>query len=413
VLDYLNYDRLAVCDLDKHLESGVGSCRGGFDIMGLRRATVNDAVARLRYVVGVDGRNRNQKNPHHGRSRDPGMAATIRQVVGDRFHSKFGPRACVLLLMATAAAAQNPKPDCRLEPLAATEIGVGDPVLIPVEYRGQAVWMVLDLGAPFSLIWPSAVEPLHLRTRTLDARPGEFLLAVEGQPVTTTVPVDALAIGAYRISRRDFFVDPRPHSIEKPPAQSVLGSLGMRELWPVDFELDLAHHRFNLYSSHHCSKAVANTWGRVSQIPMELNEFGNVLFPVELNGSKIVASISTIDADTTMSLDVSRQIFGFDERSADVQAQMDGKGHSRGYFRSMALASGDLQFPNLAVRLTPAHPDCTLSKSGTFGDVAEFTGRGDHLCFGTYPLVLGRSAIEHMRLYFATKEKILYFAPAD
>lgn len=62
---------------------------------------------------------------------------------------------------------------------------------------------------------------------------------------------------------------------------------------------------------------------------------------------------------------------------------------------------------------TPAHRDCTLMKSGTFGDVAEFTGRGDHLCFATYPLVLGLSAIEHMRLYFATKQKILYFAPAD
>jgi hypothetical protein len=341
------------------------------------------------------------------------MAATTRQAVADRLHSTILPRVVVLLLVATAAAAESPKPDCRLEPLALTEIGVGDPVLISVEYRGQSLWMALDLGAPFSLIWPSAVEPLHLRTRALDARPGDFLLAIGGQPVTMTVPVDALAIGAYRISRRDFFVDPRPHSIEKAPAETVLGSLGMRELWPHDFELDLAHHHFNLYSSDHCSKAVANTWGRVSQIPMELNEFGNVLFPVELNGSKIVASISTTDEDTTMSTDVSRQIFGFDEHSADVQVQMDAKGHSRGYFRSMALTFGDLQFPNLAVRLTPAHRDCTLSKSGTFGDVAEFTGRGDHLCFGTYPLVLGRSAIEHMRLYFATKEKILYFAPTD
>jgi hypothetical protein len=333
--------------------------------------------------------------------------------VGDRFNFKAGIRSCVLLLLANAAVAENPKPDCRPEPLASTEIGVGDPVLIPVEYRGQTVWMALDLGAPFSLIWPSAVEPLGLRPRTLDTRPREFLLAVEGQPVTTTVAVDSLAIGAYRISRRDFFVDPRPHPIEKAPAQTVLGSLGMRELWPVDFELDLAHRRFNLYSSNHCPTAVANAWGRVSQIPMEFNEFGNVLFPVELNGSKIVASISTKDWDTTLSTDVSSQILGFDEHSAHVQVQLDAQGRSRGYFRSMSLSSGDLQLPNLAVRLTPAHRDCTLSNSGTFGDVAEFKGRGDHLCFGTYPLVLGRSAIEHMRLYFATKEKVIYFAPAD
>jgi Aspartyl protease len=347
-----------------------------------------------------------------GRHLQPGMAMIPRQTVADRFHGKVGLCACALLL-ATVAAAQNSKPDCRLEPLASTQIGVGEPVLIPIQYRGQSLWMALDLGSPFSLVWPSAVEPLHLHTQTLDTRPGEFLLAVEGQHVTTTVAVDSLAIGSYRISRRDFFVDPRSHSIEKAPAETVLGSLGMRELWPVDFELDLAHRRFNLYSPDRCPKAVANTWGRVSQIPLELNEFGNVLFPVELNGSKVVASISTTNADTTMSTDVSRQIFGFDERSPQVQLQMDAQGHSHGYFRSMALTSGDLQFPSLPVRLTPAHRDCTLASSGIFGDVAEFKGRGDHLCFGTYPLVLGRSAIEHMRLYFATRDKMLYFAPAD
>ena len=329
------------------------------------------------------------------------------------FHSKVGPRACVLLLVATAAAAESPKPDCRPEPLASTEIGAGDPVLIPVEYGGQAVWMALDLGSPFSLVWPSAVEPLHLRTQTLDSRPGEFLLSIAGQPVTTTVAVESLTIGAYRISRRDLFVDPRSRSPESAPARTVLGSLGMRELWPVDFELDLAHRRFNLYSANHCPNAVANAWTHVSRIPMELNEFGNVLFPIELNGSKLVASISTSNWDTSMSTDVSRQVFGFDEHSADVQVQLDVQGHSRGYFRSMALASGDLQLPNLAVRLTPAHRECTLSSSGTFGDVAEFKGRGDHLCFGTYPLVLGRSALEHMRIYFATKEKIIYFAPSQ
>lgn len=56
---------------------------------------------------------------------------------------------------------------------------MGEPILIPVQYRGQALWMALDLGSPFSLVWPSAVEPLHLRTQTLEAQPGEFLLAVQ------------------------------------------------------------------------------------------------------------------------------------------------------------------------------------------------------------------------------------------
>jgi hypothetical protein len=65
------------------------------------------------------------------------------------------------------------------------------------------------------------------------------------------------------------------------------------------------------------------------------------------------------------------------------------------------------------IRLAPPVKRCTLSNTGMFGEVPEFKGRNDHLCFGVYPLVLGRQAIEHLRLYFATSQKTIYFTVAQ
>jgi hypothetical protein len=320
----------------------------------------------------------------------------------------------LLLCLNAAAATPNGKPsDCSPRQLASTEITVGENILVPVEYHGQRLWMVLDLGEPFSLLRPSATEALHLHTATLDDRPDGFKLLIGGKRVTATAAVDSLKIGSYRISRRDFFVDPRAHPSESPADQTLLGTLGMGELWPVDFELDLTHRRFNLYSPGHCPKAPVYWSDHYSRVPMQLNEFGNVYFALELDGSKIEAGISTTDLETYMSTDVSRQVFGFDEHSPGVEVQIDAKGESHAYFRAMTLTSGDLRLSDVLIRLAPAVKSCTLSKTAIFGDVPEFKGRDDHLCFGAYPLVLGRRAIEQLRLYFATTERTIYFTAAE
>ena len=310
-------------------------------------------------------------------------------------------------------AASRAPPDCSLQRLASLNIIVADQILVPIDYRGQTVWMVLDLGQPFSLLSPEAVAPLKLTTRSIDSRPGEFVLKIAGMSVTATADIDSLKMGNYRLSRRSFFVDPRPSSPASTPDRVVLGTLGMRDLWPVDFELDLVHHQLNLYSSDHCAGAVAKAWGRSTQIPMQLNEFGSVVFPIEADGSRVVASMSTRSPGTFMGLDVAREVFGFDQHSPDVQLRVESEHHRRAYYRSMTVTAGDLKLPNVEVWLVPQGGACTLSKTGLFGDVWEYQGRDDHECFGIFPLVLGRQTIEPLRLYFATKEKAIYFAAAE
>jgi len=316
---------------------------------------------------------------------------------------------CAPPLWATSRAQMN----CNIQRLASVDMVFDGQLLVPVDYSGQTVWMVLDLAQPFSLLSPSAVAPLKLRMQNIDARPGEFMLKIDGKPVTETVDIDSLRIGNYRLSRHSLFVDPRPALVDPRPGRIVFGTLGMRDLWPVDFELDLVHHQLNLYSSDHCTGAITKAWGRSSQIPMELNEFGSVVFPIEADGTKVVASISTRSAATFMGADVGRQIFGPGEQSSNTQSEFDGDRRGHDSYRLMTLVAGDLRLPNMKVLLVPHHTACSLSKDGRFGEVWEYHGRDDYLCFGIYPLVLGIDAIEHLRLYFATKEGKIYFAPAE
>jgi hypothetical protein len=320
---------------------------------------------------------------------------------------------CLALSLNAAAAVPDKKPaDCSPRQLAATELLVGEHILVPVEYHDQHLWMALDLGSPFSVLWPSAVAALHLRTETLDDRDG-FKVKIGGQRVTASAAIDSLKIGGYRIGRRDFFVDPEAHPDASPAQQTVIGWLGMGELWPVDFELDLAHRRFNLYSPGNCSKGPEHWPQPYSQVPMVLNELGNVYFALELNGSKIEAGISTRGPETYMSTDVSRKVFGFDEHSPGVEVRADAAGQSQAYFRAMTLTSGELKLSDVMIRLGPAVKDCRLSSTGMFGQVAEFKGRDDYLCYGVYPLVLGTGAIEHLRLYFAPRQRTVYFTAAQ
>src|SRR5882672_9866034 len=103
----------------------------------------------------------------------------------------------LLWLGATAAWPSQKPADCSPRQLASTEVSVGEHILVPVEYHGQTLWMVLDLGEPFSLLWASATESLHLRTARLDDRPDGFKMKIDGQSVTITAAVDTLKIGSY------------------------------------------------------------------------------------------------------------------------------------------------------------------------------------------------------------------------
>jgi hypothetical protein len=139
-------------------------------------------------------------------------------------------------------------------------------------------------------------------------------------------------------------------------------------------------------------------------VPMDLGDVGSIHLAAELDGRKIEATMSTTSGISTLTRDAFRQLFGFDERSPDVIVQRDTSGHPAAIFRAMELTSGALDVKDVRIRLIPNGKDCRLTTPDGPDGVAAFEG-----CFGVSPLVLGRSLIERLRLYFATGEKAIYY----
>ena len=314
----------------------------------------------------------------------------------------------ILLFIAGADAVQAIEPqDCSMKMLASLDLAIGDHVLVPAMLADRKVWMTLDTASAFTFIRQSALADLRLHAENVS--PKKFPIEIDGKSVAQLVSFGPFSLGSVRQPKRQLMVDPNRLASETVDGSLVVGTLGMDVLWPVDFELDLAQKRLRLYSQDHCSGYGARWAERYSRIPMDLSELGNVYFPIELDGRRIEASISVGNKTTTLTTDAARRLFGIDERSSAVEIQSDGDGHSNAYFRATKLTSGDLAITDLKITLVPAPGgDCKLSIANRPDHAVGFNG-----CFGRYPLKLGRDTIEKLRLYFATKEKVIYFAASD
>jgi hypothetical protein len=91
----------------------------------------------------------------------------------------------------------------------------------------------------------------------------------------------------------------------------------------------------------------------------------------------------------------------------DVETEADAAGSTTAYYRAMKLRGEGIQIINAHITLIdrPQNDYCHLgSRSGAVA----YEG-----CYGVHPLQLGRNVLKKLRIYIATKEKVLYFTPAD
>jgi hypothetical protein len=291
---------------------------------------------------------------------------------------------------------------CSLKALASVDLVLGEDVLVPVTVQNRKAWMSLNTKAALSLVRSTAISDLNLPTKTVS--PKRLGIDVNKNSVTQLAEFGPIAIGDVRIPRRLLLVNPNPASTASIDENPIVGSLGMDVLWPFDFELDLAHKKFAIYSQEHCPGHVVSWSDNYAQIPMELSELGNVYFPVELDGRRINTSISATDLGTTLTSDAARRVFGLNAHSPNIEVQEDSAGHRKTYYQSKKLTSGALAFTDITIKIVPPSKDCKLVGF----DGSDTTARYE-LCFGVYPLVLGRDVLEKLHLYFATREKVIYF----
>jgi hypothetical protein len=305
-----------------------------------------------------------------------------------------------LACSATAFAEETPQTkDCRLPQLASIDLKIGSIVLIPVVLDGTSAFMGLNSSLPVSTISLQAATEMK---KAIGKAPPPFA----NQP--GLVSIDSLSLGSYDIGKVRLMVTPGK-GITMPGLPPTIGSFALPTLFGVDYELDFAHNKLNLFSSNHCPGNVVYWTDKAAAIPYTLDRIGIPVFPIELDGKKISATLQAGGSNTRLKTDVSKALYGFDEHSPGIRSDASDSGKMVNHYRAMKMALPGLSVTNADVQLVAGlAATCNLSLNS--GPEHSATYRN---CFGNPPLTLGLDLLQHLRMYFATEEHILYVTAAD
>jgi len=297
---------------------------------------------------------------------------------------------------------------CELRRLASVDLIVhNDELLVPVTLDGHAATMTLNIAGGYNgVIGSKYLKQLDLRQNNDNELTGPGFTRT-GYPATTVF--GSFSVGSLKYGTPlSFLVVPAP---DEPSSTTVphIGAIGMNLLAQTDFELDFANNKLNFYSSDHCPGVVVYWTDHYSSARIHRGLAGNFYFPMELQGKKVLAELSTTLPLTALGTDATQKLFGFDEKSPDVETETGADGHVVSHYRAMALTGNGITITNAHIQLRPWHSpwyQCQLLH-GADGAVYR-----DQCAGAEAPLVLGLNIVRRLHLYFATKEEVLYFSDA-
>jgi hypothetical protein len=292
-----------------------------------------------------------------------------------------------------AAAAQ-----CALKRTGSVDISIrNDHVMVPITINGHRATMELDTASAITMVWDAYMKRFGLK----------WDHSFEGK--VARPPLMMVGSQGFRGPALIVWPDKPPPSEDTAPD---IGHLGMDLLGIEDFELDFANNKLNFYSTDHCPGAVVYWTDRYSSAPVSREGFqpGAIHYPMELQGQKILAVLSTDTPVTRLGTDVTRKLFGFDESSSGIETENDGAGHATAHYRAMALTGSGITITNAKIQLVPKRNegvyDCDLMTNRSDGVAYYFQ------CSEEAPLTVGLDVLRRLHLYFATHEHVLYFSDA-
>ena len=311
-----------------------------------------------------------------------------------------------LALSARAEEAASPAQNksCPLRQLASIEVRITPfgQVLVPVNMSGHDVWMTLDLQAGILALYESAIADWHLDLIRMNN--GARRITFNGHTVNDMVHED-FKLGPHTFSQWPMIVVPasaRPaFSFEGKP---VVGQLAGRFLTVVDAELNLAHNTIILFEQVKCGSDAVYWGGPITAVRHDFDQTGLLHFPMELDGQEIQTSFNTDGGHSRILSDVTKKYFGFDENSPGIQSELQPNGRPTLSYRAMDLTAPGLDIKDAKIVLRPmlaCHPDRSLSRIGGI-DCTD--------AFGVTPFEIGTDLLRQLRVYIATKEKMVYFS---
>jgi hypothetical protein len=307
----------------------------------------------------------------------------------------------------SAKAAQPPVPSaaCQLHQLASLDLKFikGGGVIVPVTMRKTAVYMYLEIESAFSGMSQHAVDRFAL-PKTEIAKGLD--ISSDTKRVQHFATTTDFSLGGISYPSENFLIIPEFPNSATFDSEEIIGMLGIDLLWKMDLELDLAHLKLNLYEPSRCSGQVVYWGSQYEVVPLLRDAFGDFYFPMELDGRKLEAMLSTERSVSTLSTDVTKRVYGFDKDSPGVESETDESGKTIAQYRAMRLTAEGLSVTDEKVRLIdPPHNTCRLTRKN---DAIGYTG-----CFYRYPLKLGSDVLKKLHIYIATKENLMYFTASE
>jgi len=288
----------------------------------------------------------------------------------------------------------------------------GNQLLLPVTIGTMPGKMALSLQNAASALSLPAVKALDLRESSL---PSLVTYHYGGVEIDYLAHAHDVHFGHQTLADMEFLAVPGARFRD-----GVIGDIGMHMFEKVDFELDIAGGKFNLFSPDHCpGNTVYWTKTGFAQLPLKPSDgMGYIRTDVMLDGHPLTVAFST-DGRSRMGMNAMRRIFGIDATSPElVPVGEDLLGHKTYRYTFKALTADGLTINNPAIMVydEEPRPACNDKLHFKFPDQTPLHSTEQPVlaqCFGGTDAVLGLSVLRKLRIYVSTKEKLLYLTGAD
>jgi hypothetical protein len=314
-----------------------------------------------------------------------------------------------IMLGPGAAVAQ----DCALKQYVSLPLEVyPDHLLVPVTMGTTPEKLVFNMQGAASGINSDTAAALDLRITSM---PPNIHFHREGEEITRIAHVAEFHLGQQTLNNMEFLM-------LKPGryGNGVVGDLGTQMFKHIDFELDMAAAKLNLFSSDRCpGHAVYWTQTGFAQLPLKrTNELDYIRAQLTLDGHPVMAAFSTTGR-SRIGMNVMRRIFGVDETSPDLVAVNEdllGRKLYRYSFKTLAADALTVTNPDIVVFDEAPRAECNDRLHFQFPDPSKLHSTDQARlarCFGGDDVVLGLSVLRKLHMFVSAKENVMYLTGAD
>lgn len=281
--------------------------------------------------------------------------------------------------------------DCRLQRAAELNLETtphGD-VYVKAAIGGQPVNLLIDTAGAFSMLMSRTVSDLHLERQRISSR---FRISMYGGQVLDHYTVThSFQLGNLKSDDMGFVILPGDNL-----RGTLNGTLGADILRAYDVELDFFNGKLNLFLQDHCpGQVVYWTQQPYASVPMRIDRNGHMSFPVMLDGKPEGVVIDTGSTTSVMSLDVARDLFGWNTDPEQLKAVNDDDSPEKKVYR---YPFKTLTFDGITIN----NPDLTLVPD----TLSKWHGHGSDI-------IIGVNTLRQLHVYIAYSEKRLYLTAAD